>query len=42
MPKTRPLCTSAESNLGDRVLGEIEKNSFIALSGKEGHSGLVP
>ena len=40
--KTWPLCTGAESNLGDRVLGEVEKNSFIALPGKEGHSGLMP
>ena len=31
-----------ESNLRDRVLGEIGKNSFIALPGKVGHSGLVP
>ena len=36
MPKTHPLHTGAKSNLRDRVLGEIEKNSFIALSGKEG------
>ena len=42
MPKTWPLCTSAESNLTDRVLGEVEKNSFIALPGKGGHSGLMP
>ena len=38
MPKIRPLCTSAESSLGDRVLGEVQKNSFIALPGKAGHS----
>ena len=37
MLKTRPLCTGAESNLRDRVLGEVEKNSFIALPGKGGH-----
>ena len=42
MLKTRPLRTRAESKLGDRVLGEVEKNSFIALPGKGGHSGLVP
>ena len=36
MPKTRLLCTSAKSNLRDRVLGEVEKNSFIALPGKGG------
>ena len=34
MQKTWPLCTSAESNLRDRVLSEVEKNSFIALPGK--------
>ena len=32
----------AKLNLGDRVLGELEKNSFIALLGKGGHSRLVP
>ena len=32
----------AKSNLGDRVLGEVEKNNFIALPGKGGCSGLVP
>ena len=42
MPKAQPLCTGARSNLGDGVLGEVEKNSFIALPGKGGHSGLVP
>ena len=36
------LCTGAESNLGDIVLGEVEKDSFIALPGKGGHSGLLP
>ena len=39
--KIRPLYTSTEFNLGDRVLTEVEKNSFIALSGKGGHSGLI-
>ena len=42
MLKTRPLCTSAEPNLRDRVLGEVEKNSLTALLGKAGYSGLVP
>ena len=41
-PKIWPLCTSAELNLGDRVLGEAEKNSFIALPGKGRHRGLMP
>ena len=42
VPKTPPWCTGAESNLGDRVLGEIERKSFTALPGKGGHSRLVP
>ena len=42
MPKTWPLCTGAKSNLRDRVLGEVEKNRFIALTGKGEHSGLMP
>ena len=42
MLKARHLCTGAKSNLRDRVLGEVEKNSFIALSGKGGHSRLLP
>ena len=29
-------------NLTDRIQGEGEKNSFIALPGKEGHSILMP
>lgn len=42
MTKTQPLYTHAEWNLEDRVLGKVEKNSFIGLPGKEGHSGLLP
>ena len=42
MPKAQPLCTSAESNLRDRVLREAETNSCIALPGKGGHSGILP
>ena len=42
MPKAQPLCTGARSNLGDRVLGKVEKNSFIALLGKGEHSRLLP
>ena len=42
MLKPGPLCTSPKSNLRDRVFGEVEKNSFIALPGKGGHSRLVP
>ena len=37
------LYTGAESNLGDRVLGEVEKDSFITLPGKGGeHNRVVP
>ena len=35
------LYTGAESNPGDRVLGEVEKDSFIALPGKGEHTGLL-
>ena len=35
------LYTGAKLNLGDRVLGEVEKNSFIALPGKGGNSRLL-
>ena len=41
MLKTQPLFSSAKLNLRDRVLGKIEKNSFIALPGRRGHSGLL-
>ena len=42
MLKIWPLCTSAELNLGVSILGEVERNSFIALPGKGGYSRLVP
>ena len=29
-------------NLGDRVFGEVEKHSFMALPGKGGQGGLKP
>ena len=35
------LYTGAKSNPRDRVLGEVEKDSFIALPGKGGHNGLL-
>ena len=35
------LFTSAESNLRDRVLGEVEKDSFTGLPGKGRHSRLL-
>ena len=34
MPKLQPLCTSAESNLEDRVLCEAEKDRFILCQAK--------
>ena len=40
--KAQPLYLGAKLNLGDRVWGEVEKNSFIALPGKGGHSRLMP
>ena len=42
MPSSASLYTGAESDLGDRVLGEEQKDSFIAFSGKGGHRGLMP
>ena len=42
VPKAWHLCTSAKFNLGERVLGEVEKNSFIFLPGKEGNSWSQP
>ena len=42
MSKTPPLCTTAKSNLGDRVLGEAEKKSFIVFPGKGRQCGLMP
>ena len=36
------LYTGATLNLGDGVLGEVEKDSFIALPGKAEHSKLLP
>ena len=41
MPKAEPLHASAKLNLRDRVLGKVEKNGFIALPGKGGHSRLL-
>ena len=46
LEKTRcqiwPLYTDTKLNLRGRALGEVEKNSFIALPGKGGHSRLSP
>ena len=40
--RIRPLYPDTELNLRDRVLGEVEKYSSIALPGEGGHSGLMP
>lgn len=32
MLKTQPLCPSNESNLRERVLGEVEKNGLAGFS----------
>ena len=42
MPKTQSLCTGAEVNLGDRVLGGVGKNNCIALPGKGDTVGSSP
>jgi len=42
MLKTQPLCTGVELNLRERVLGGVEENSFIALSGKGDTVGFCP
>ena len=42
MPKSQPLCTCAELPLRNRVLGEVEKKSFIALPRKVGYRGSFP
>lgn len=36
------LYTSTELNVGDRVLGGVEKSSFIAWPCKGEHSRLIP
>ena len=41
-PKTLPQCTSTESNLRDRILSEVKKNTVIALPGKGGQNRFMP
>ena len=36
------LCAVVLDRILETVLGEVEKNSFIALPGKGGHSRLMP
>ena len=40
--ETGPLCTGAKSNLGDTVLGKVEKNSFIVCQAKGDTGGSCP
>ena len=40
--KTQPLCISAKLNLKHKILGEVEKKSFIALLGKGNTVGQCP
>ena len=40
--RSASLYTGVKLNLRDRVLGRVEKDSFIALPGKGGHVGLMP
>ena len=40
--KTCPLCTGRESNVRDRVFGEVEKSGLISLPGKGGQGRLLP
>ena len=42
MAKSQPPYTGAKSNIRDRVLGKVEKNSFTALPGKRDPSRLLP
>ena len=42
MLKTWSLCFGTKSNLRDRGFGEVENNTFIALSGKGWHSRCLP
>ena len=41
MPKFS-LCTPVPYQISKTVLGEVEKNEFIALPDKEGHTGSYP
>lgn len=40
MPNTQPLCSDAELNFKDSVLGDVEKSRFIALPAKGDTVGL--
>ena len=42
MPKAGPLQIGVESNLRDRLLGEVEMNHFNSLPVIGGCSGLMP
>ena len=42
MKPNLPLYSDTELNIGDRVWGQVNKNSFIALPGKGDPSRLMP
>ena len=42
MPKAQTVCTNAKLNLSDRVLGKVQKTSFIAFAGKREIVGFCP
>ena len=35
-PKPWPLCTGAESNLGDRIVGEVDKEKLYCFARQRG------
>ena len=42
MLKAELFCTPVLNQISEKVLAEVEKNSFIALPGKMGNSRLMP
>ena len=41
LPKAQLLCTLVVSQILETGLGQVEKDSFIALPGKGGHRGFL-
>ena len=39
MPKTLPLCTSAKSNLGDRVFSDVERIALLLYQAERDTEG---
>ena len=42
MPKAQLLCIPVPNLISNRVLGEVEKDSFITWPGTGGHNWLLP